>query len=108
MYCLVGSHAKDLVANTKRSMKDERNFLYLEMLRIIKDKKPKFFVAENVKGLLSMEKGAVIEMIVKDFESIGYKVDYRLLTASDYGVPQHRQEFLLLATELAKKKTHFQ
>ena len=40
------------VANTKRSMKDKRNFLYLEMLRIIRDKKPKFFVAENVKGIL--------------------------------------------------------
>ena len=84
------------VANTKRSMKDERNFLYLEMLRIIKDKKPKFFVAENVKGLLSMEKGAVIEMIVRDFEKIGYKVDYRLLTASDYGVPQHRQRVFII------------
>ena len=47
------------VANTKRSMKDKRNFLYKEMLRIIKDKNPKFFVAENVKGLLSMEKGKV-------------------------------------------------
>jgi DNA (cytosine-5)-methyltransferase 1 len=91
------------VANTKRSMKDERNFLYLEMLRIIKDKKPKFFVAENVKGLLSMEKGAVIEMIVKDFKSIGYKVDYRLLTASDYGVPQHRQRVFIIGNRIGKE-----
>ena len=44
-------------------MKDERNFLYKEMLRIIKDKNPKFFVAENVKGILSMGKGKVFEMI---------------------------------------------
>ena len=44
------------IANTRRSMEDQRNFLYKEMLRIIKDKKPKMFVAENVKGLLSMEK----------------------------------------------------
>ena len=58
------------VANTKRSMKDERNFLYKEMLRVIKDKKPKFFVAENVKGLLSMEKGKVFQMIKSDFESL--------------------------------------
>ena len=57
------------VANTKRNMDDERNFLYKEMLRIIDDKKPKIFVAENVKGLLSMEKGKVINMIVKDFEN---------------------------------------
>jgi DNA (cytosine-5)-methyltransferase 1 len=58
------------VANIKRSMEDERNFLYKEMLRVIKDKKPKFFVAENVKGLLSMEKGKVFEMIKNDFESL--------------------------------------
>ena len=101
------------VANTKRSMKDERNFLYLEMLRIIKDKKPKFFVAENVKGLLSMEGGAIIKMIVKDFEKIGYKVDYRLLTASDYGVPQHRQRVFIIGNRLGKEnpypeKTHGQ
>ena len=91
------------VANVKRSMKDERNFLYLEMLRVIKNKKPKFFVAENVKGLLSMEKGAVIDMIVKDFEKIGYKVDYRLLTASDYGVPQHRQRVFIIGNRIGKQ-----
>ena len=56
------------VANTKRSMKDERNFLYKEMLRVIDDKKPKFFVAENVKGILSMKKGKVFDMIKKDFK----------------------------------------
>lgn len=94
------------VANTKRSMKDERNFLYLEMLRIIKDKKPKFFVAENVKGLLSMEKGAVIKMIVRDFEKIGYKVDYRLLTASDYGVPQHRQRVFIIGNRIGKENPY--
>jgi len=91
------------VANIKRSMKDERNFLYLEMLRVIKNKKPKFFVAENVKGLLSMEKGAVMDMIVKDFEKIGYKVDYRLLTASDYGVPQHRQRVFIIGNRIGKQ-----
>ena len=91
------------VANIKRSMKDERNFLYLEMLRVIKNKKPKFFVAENVKGLLSMEKGAVIDMIVDDFRKIGYEVDYRLLTASDYGVPQHRQRVFIIGNRIGKQ-----
>ncbi len=88
------------VANTKRSMKDERNFLYKEMLRIIKDKKPKFFVAENVKGLLSMEKGKVFEMIKKDFESIGYKVDAKLLNAAEYGVPQARERLVIIGNRL--------
>lgn len=88
------------VANTKRSMKDERNFLYKEILRVIKDKNPKFFVAENVKGILSMEKGKVIEMIKKDFESLGYKVDARLLNAAEYGVPQARERVVIIGNRL--------
>ena len=88
------------IANNKRSMKDERNFLYKEMLRVIKDKKPKFFVAENVKGILSMEKGKVIEMIKKDFESLGYKVDARLLNAAEYGVPQARERVVIIGNRL--------
>lgn len=88
------------VANTKRSMKDERNFLYKEMLRVIKDKKPKFFVAENVKGLLSMEKGEVFNMIKNDFSSLGYKVDARILNAAEYGVPQARERVIIIGNRL--------
>ena len=100
------------VANNKRSMKDERNFLYKEMLRVIKDKKPKFFVAENVKGILSMGKGKVFEMIKKDFESIGYKVDARLLNAAEYGVPQARERVVIIGNRLGienpyPKPTHW-
>ncbi len=94
------------VANTKRSMKDERNFLYKEMLRIIKDKQPKFFVAENVKGLLSMEKGKVIKMIKKDFESLGYKVDARLLNAAEYGVPQARERVVIIGNKLGLENVY--
>lgn len=84
------------VANTRRSMEDKRNFLYKEMLRIIKDKKPKFFVAENVKGILSIEKGKVFEMIKSDFENLGYKVDKRVLNAAEYGVPQARERVVII------------
>lgn len=99
------------IANIKRSMEDERNFLYKEMLRIIKDKQPKYFVAENVKGLLSMQKGKVIEMIVNDFQELGYDVDYKLLKASDYGVPQNRERVFIIGNRLGLKnpypqKTH--
>jgi len=99
------------IANIKRSMEDERNFLYKEMLRIIKDKQPKYFLAENVKGLLSMQKGKVIEMIINDFKEIGYDVDYKLLKASEYGVPQHRERVVIIGNRLGLKnpfpqKTH--
>lgn len=100
------------VANTKRSMEDKRNFLYREMLRIIRDKNPKFFVAENVKGILSIEKGKVFEMIKSDFENLGYKVDYQLLNAAEYGVPQMRERVIIIGNRIEKEnifpvKTHY-
>ena len=91
------------IANTSRSMEDKRNFLYQEMLRIINDKKPKIFVAENVKGILSMAKGKVIEMIKKDFEKIGYKVDIKLLNSANYGVPQARERVIFIGNRIGVK-----
>lgn len=91
------------IANTKRSMKDERNFLYREMLRVIKDKKPKVFVAENVKGILSMQKGKVVRMIKNDFEKLGYIVDIKILNAAEYGVPQARERVIFIGNRLGVK-----
>jgi len=84
------------VANTKRNMKDERNQLYKELLRIIKGKQPKFFLAENVKGISSLGKGQVLKMILADFSRIGYNVQSHLLNAADYGVPQHRHRVFIV------------
>ncbi|MBP7740967.1 DNA cytosine methyltransferase [Candidatus Woesebacteria bacterium] len=91
------------IANSKRSMDDKRNFLYKEMLRIIKDKKPKFFLAENVKGLLSMQKGKVIEMILNDFKELGYSVNYKLVNSADFGVPQQRERVIILGNRIGVK-----
>lgn len=88
------------VANTKRSMEDKRNFLYQEMLRVIKDKKPKFFVAENVKGIMSIEKGKVFEMIKSDFEKLGYRVSAKILNAAEYGVPQARERVIIIGNKM--------
>jgi len=99
------------IANKKRHENDERNFLYKEMLRIIKDKRPKFFVAENVKGILSLSDGKIMEMILNDFRSLGYLVDYKLLNASNYGVPQNRERIVIIGNRVGDKnkfpiKTH--
>lgn len=91
------------VANTKRSIEDERNFLYKEMLRVIKDFKPKYFVAENVKGILSLHKGKVFELIQNDFKKIGYKVEPKLLNSADYGVPQQRERVIILGNRINKE-----
>lgn len=84
------------VANTGRHEDDERNKLYMEMIRVIRDKRPKFFLAENVKGILSIGKGQVFQTILDDFRSLGYKVQHRLLNAADYGVPQKRCRVIII------------
>jgi DNA (cytosine-5)-methyltransferase 1 len=84
------------IANMNRNENDERNYLYLEMLRIITEKQPMFFVAENVKGLLSLSKGKVLEMILQDFDNSGYRVKYKVLNAADYGVPQKRLRVIII------------
>ena len=84
------------VANVKRNAEDKRNELYRQLVRVIRDKKPKFFVAENVKGILSLEKGKIFAMILNDFSDLGYNVDYRVLNAADFGVPQIRQRVIIV------------
>lgn len=84
------------VANTKRHIKNTRNTLYKQLIRVIHAKRPTFFLAENVKGILSLGKGEVIKEIISDFQSIGYKVKYKLLNAADYGVPQTRMRVIIV------------
>jgi DNA (cytosine-5)-methyltransferase 1 len=84
------------VANTKRNVNDERNQLYKQLMRVIDAKQPKFFLAENVKGIFSLAKGEVLKMILNDFKGIGYKVQAKVLNAADYGVPQLRQRVFII------------
>lgn len=91
------------IANKNRHENDERNFLYKEMLRIIKDKKPKIFVAENVKGLMTMSKGKILELIKNDFREIGYSVEAKLLNAAEYGVPQARERVIIIGNRIGLK-----
>lgn len=80
----------------KRHEADERNALYKQLIRVIKAKKPKFFLAENVKGLTNLAKGTVFQMILSDFSSLGYKVSHQVLNAADFGVPQTRQRVIIV------------
>ncbi len=79
-----------------RLIDDERNFLYLHFIRCLLQSKPFFFIAENVKGMLTLGGGTVAEQIKEDFSSAGYKVQMKLTNAKDYGVPQSRQRVFLV------------
>lgn len=88
--------------------KDERGMLFFEMVKILKERQPRFFIAENVKGLLSANQGKAFPMIIKEFENAGYKVVHKLLNASEYGVPQKRERVIIVGfrdeSDLAKFK----
>ena len=76
--------------------KDERGMLFFEMVRILKERQPRFFIAENVKGILSANKGQAFPMIMNEFKDAGYTVVYKLLNATDYGVPQKRERVIII------------
>lgn len=76
--------------------RDDRGKLFFEMVKTLEIKKPRFFIAENVKGLLSANKGKAFPMIVKEFEKAGYYVRYKLFNASDFGVPQKRERVFIV------------
>ncbi len=76
--------------------KDDRGKLFFEMVKILKRHRPRFLIAENVKGLLSANKGKAFPMIVKEFESAGYHIVYKILNAWEYGVPQRRERVIIM------------
>lgn len=76
--------------------KDERGMLFFEMVKALNARHPRFFIAENVKGLLSANKGKAFPMIIDEFEKAGYKVKYSLVNASEYGVPQKRERIIII------------
>lgn len=93
--------------NPKRlGYKDEKGKLFFEMKRIVEEKTPQVFIAENVKGILSANKGEALPLILEEFRAAGYHVQYKLLNASHFGVPQKRERVFIVgfkSKELAEK-----
>lgn len=79
-----------------RLLDDPRNFLYIHYIRALIQSKPEFFVAENVKGLMTMAKGQVLNQILEDFKAAGYHVTAHLVNSRDYGVPQLRERVFII------------
>ncbi len=75
---------------------DERNNLYLQFVRFVKEIEPKFFILENVRGLLTMANGFFKNDILERFSKLGYNVVYKVIRASEYGVPQSRERVFFI------------
>lgn len=84
------------LTNRLGTLEDDRNRLYKFFYNTIKIKQPKFFIGENVKGILSLGKGEAIKQIVADFEAAGYITSVNLVNMANYGVPQTRQRVIII------------
>ena len=76
--------------------KDEKGQLFFEMCRVLKEKKPRCFIAENVKGILSANKGKAFPLVLKKFEDASYYLTHNVLNAANYGVPQKRERVFIV------------
>jgi len=83
----------------KRIVDDERNKLYKSFVSFVEFYKPQVFLMENVPNIVSMGKGVVKDNIIEDFEKLGYNVVYKVLLASEFGVPQNRRRAFFIGTK---------
>ena len=86
-----------LAQNPKRlGVKDDRGKLFFEMCRILRDKQPKCFIAENVKGLLTANQKTAFPLIMEEFKNTGYDVKHMVLNSANFGVPQKRERVIIV------------
>lgn len=83
-------------AGAGRGIHDKRGQLFHDYIRLLKDKQPKFFLAENVSGILHPKHAEAFSNIIKEFEDAGYVVSQKLLNANDYDVPQDRLRVIII------------
>jgi DNA (cytosine-5)-methyltransferase 1 len=105
-YSLIGRSS-----NSKKKEFDERIYLYEYYVKFLEELKPKFFIFENVKGLLSYKdknKELLLPQIIKAFEKCGYKVSYTVLDASKFGVPQKRERVFIFGIKTKRKYSFFE
>jgi len=95
-----GPSCQGFSTHGKRIQDDPRNFLFRHFVRIVDEVRPKMFLMENVKGMLTYSNGYFRQQITRAFEQIGYRCTFATVCAADYGVPQLRHRVLFIGTRL--------
>lgn len=85
-------------AGKRQGFADTRGTLFFEVERILKAKRPKGFILENVEGLVNHDGGKTFEVITTMLVNLGYKIDYKVLNSADFGVPQERKRIYIVGT----------
>jgi site-specific DNA-cytosine methylase len=83
-------------AGKRLGLDDVRGTLFYDVARILKDKQPKYFIFENVKGLLTHDKGNTFLTMLKVFSSVNYNIDFELCNSTNYGIPQNRERVFVV------------
>lgn len=85
------------LAGKRKGFNSQRGQLYKQMLRVVKSKMPKIFIAENVEGIsINIENSSPLLKIIDEFKNAGYKVNYQLFNTADYEVPQMRKRIIII------------
>lgn len=95
-------------AGSRRGIEDNRGKLFFEYVRVLKDKQPLFFLAENVSGILSKRHEEAFKKILSSLENVGYQISHKLLDANDYGVPQERLRVIIVGYHKKKVGKKFE
>ena len=91
----------------RKGLEDDRGNLVFEFIRIVKQAQPKFFIFENVKGLLTHNGGKTWKHIENEFNKLGYNYSYEVLNAKDYGIPQNRERIFLIGIKNKRQTFKF-
>ena len=84
------------VAGKQAGFEDTRGTLFFEYAKVVKETQPKYFLFENVKGLMSHNKGNTIRVVLETFNELGYCIDFNVFNSKYYGVPQNRERIYIL------------
>ena len=84
------------VAGNRQGLNDTRGTLFFEIARILKDKRPRYFLLENVRNLLSHDKGNTFKTIIGVFSELGYTISWKIYNSRNHGVPQNRERIYIV------------
>ena len=84
------------LAGSRKGFEDTRGTLFFEYAKVVKETQPKYFLFENVKGMMSHDKGNTIRVVLETFNELGYCIDFNVFNSKYYGVPQNRERIYIL------------
>ena len=94
------------IAGKRLGFEDTRGTMFFEVARILRERQPKAFILENVKGLTNHDKGKTLDVILNTLKDLGYDYVYKVLNSSNYGIPQSRERWYCVVVKIKHQNIH--